>query len=187
MLNNREGRRVAVIVNDMSEVNIDADLVREETALNRFEEKLVEMTNGCICCTLRDDLLTEVRRLAEEGRFDCLLIESTGVSEPLPVAATFEYRDENGRSLSDIARLDAMVTVIDAMHLLQNYGSSDFLADRGEPAGEGDERTLVRRIEPPSVGRLPWRERAGILHAIFTCPVPVAAQAARRERRRRLS
>ncbi|MCT8266347.1 GTP-binding protein [Afifella sp. JA880] len=145
-LNNREGRRVAVIVNDMSEVNIDADLVREETALNRSEEKLVEMTNGCICCTLRDDLLTEVRRLAEEGRFDYLLIESTGVSEPLPVAATFEYRDENGRSLSDIARLDAMVTVIDAMHLLQNYGSSDFLADRGETAGEGDERTLVNLL-----------------------------------------
>lgn len=143
LLNNRDGRRVAVIVNDMSEVNIDADLVREETTLSRSEEKLVELTNGCICCTLRDDLLKEVRRLAGEGRFDCLLIESTGISEPLPVAATFEFRDEEGNSLSDIARLDAMVTVIDAVHLLKDYASADFLADRGETAGEGDERTLV--------------------------------------------
>lgn len=144
VLNNREGRRVAVIVNDMSEVNIDADLVREGGAdLSRSEEKLVEMTNGCICCTLRDDLLTEVRRLAEEGRFDYLLIESTGVSEPLPVAATFEFRDEAGASLSDLARLDAMVTVVDTVHLLKDYSSKDFLADRGETAGEGDERTLV--------------------------------------------
>ncbi|WP_026381237.1 GTP-binding protein [Afifella pfennigii] len=146
VLNNREGRRVAVIVNDMSEVNIDADLVREETVLNRSEEKLVEMTNGCICCTLRDDLLKEVRRLAEDGRFEYLLIESTGVSEPLPVAATFEFRDEEGESLSDIARLDAMVTVIDTMHLLRDYGSADFLADRGETAGDGDERTLVNLL-----------------------------------------
>ena len=142
-LNNRDGRRVAVIVNDMSEVNIDADLVREETALNRAEEKLVEMTNGCICCTLRDDLLVEVRRLAEEGRFDYLLIESTGVSEPLPVAATFEFRDEEGQSLSDISRLDAMVTVVDTIHLLRDYGSADFLADRGETNGADDNRTLV--------------------------------------------
>jgi G3E family GTPase len=115
VLNNRAGRRVAVIVNDMSEVNIDADLVREETSLSRSEEKLVEMTNGCICCTLRDDLLQEVRRLAQEGRFDYLLIESTGVSEPLPVASTFEFRDEAGESLSDIARLDTMVTVVDSV------------------------------------------------------------------------
>lgn len=146
VLNNREGRRVAVIVNDMSEVNIDADLVREETTLSRSEEKLVEMTNGCICCTLRDDLLTEVRRLAADGRFDALLIESTGVSEPLPVAATFEFRDEAGQSLSDVARLDAMVTVVDAVHLLKDYSSTDFLADRGETAGEGDERTLVNLL-----------------------------------------
>ncbi|MEH6776359.1 MAG: GTP-binding protein [Cereibacter changlensis] len=143
VLNNREGRRVAVIVNDMSEVNIDADLVREGAELSRSEEKLVEMTNGCICCTLRDDLLQEVRRLAAEGRFDYLLIESTGVSEPLPVAATFEFRDEAGESLSDIARLDTMVTVVDAVHLLKDYGSADFLADRGESAGEADERRLV--------------------------------------------
>ena len=143
VLNNRDGRRVAVIVNDMSEVNIDADLVREETELNRAEEKLVEMTNGCICCTLRDDLLVEVRRLAEEGRFDYLLIESTGVSEPLPVAATFEFRDENGLSLSDLARLDTMVTVVDAMHLTKDFGSTEFLKDRGEEVAEDDTRTLV--------------------------------------------
>jgi len=144
VLNNREGRKVAVIVNDMSEVNIDADLLREGGAdLSRTDEKLVEMTNGCICCTLRDDLLQEVRRLADEGRFDYLLIESTGIAEPLPVAATFEFRDEDGRSLSDVARLDTMVTVVDAVNLLQDYSSHDFLSDRGENAGEGDDRTLV--------------------------------------------
>jgi G3E family GTPase len=146
ILNNRDGRRVAVIVNDMSEVNIDADLVREETTLSRSEEKLVELTNGCICCTLRDDLLKEVRRLADEARFDYLLIESTGVSEPLPVAATFEFRQENGESLSDISRLDAMVTVVDAVHLLKDYSSTEFLADRGETAGEEDQRTLVNLL-----------------------------------------
>ncbi len=144
VLNNREGRRVAVIVNDMSEVNIDADLVREGGAeLNHSDEKLVEMTNGCICCTLRDDLLQEVRRLAGEGRFDYLLIESTGVSEPLPVAATFDFRDEAGESLSDVARLDTMVTVVDCVNLLKDYASHDFLRDRGESAGEEDDRTLV--------------------------------------------
>lgn len=143
VLNNRTGRRVAVIVNDMSEVNIDADLVREGGGLSRTEEKLVEMTNGCICCTLRDDLLLEVRRLAEEGRFDYLLIESTGISEPLPVAATFDFRDEDGNSLADVARLDTMVTVVDAFNLLRDYGSTDFLRDRGEALGEDDERSLV--------------------------------------------
>jgi len=146
VLNNREGRRVAVIVNDMSEVNIDADLVREGAELSRAEEKLVEMTNGCICCTLRDDLLTEVRRLAAEGRFDYLLIESTGISEPLPVAATFDFRDENGASLSDVARLDTMVTVVDAVNLLKDFSSHDFLADRGEALGEDDTRTLVNLL-----------------------------------------
>uniref|UniRef100_UPI003514A863 GTP-binding protein n=1 Tax=Nioella sp. TaxID=1912091 RepID=UPI003514A863 len=130
VLNNREGRKVAVIVNDMSEVNIDADLVRAGGAdLSHTEETLVEMSNGCICCTLRDDLLTEVRRLAEEGRFDYLLIESTGISEPLPVAATFDFRDENGDSLSDVARLDTMVTVVDAVNLLADYASHDFLRE----------------------------------------------------------
>ena len=144
VLNNRDGRRVAVIVNDMSEVNIDADLVREGgAALSQTEETLVEMTNGCICCTLRDDLLQEVRRLAGAGRFDYLLIESTGISEPLPVAATFEFRDEAGQSLSDIARLDTMVTVVDAANLLKDYSSHDFLSDRGETTGDEDERTLV--------------------------------------------
>ncbi|WP_299958601.1 GTP-binding protein [uncultured Roseobacter sp.] len=143
VLNNREGRRVAVIVNDMSEVNIDADLVRAETELSRTDETLVEMSNGCICCTLRDDLLAEVRRLSAEGRFDYLLIESTGISEPLPVAATFEFRDEDGESLSDVARLDTMVTVVDAVNLLHDYSSHDFLSDRGETLGEDDERTLV--------------------------------------------
>jgi len=144
VLTNRQGRRVAVIVNDMSEVNIDADLVRAGGAdLSRTDERLVEMTNGCICCTLRDDLLAEVRRLAEKGRFDYLLIEGTGIAEPLPVASTFSFRDEAGRALSDVARLDTMVTVVDAVNLLRDYGSNAFLRDRGETAGEADTRTLV--------------------------------------------
>ncbi|TDL89030.1 GTP-binding protein [Meridianimarinicoccus aquatilis] len=146
VLNNREGRKVAVIVNDMSEVNIDADLVRADTELSRTDETLVEMSNGCICCTLRDDLLDEVRRLAAEGRFDYLLIESTGISEPLPVAATFDFRDEFGDSLSDVARLDTMVTVVDAVNLMHDYSSHDFLRDRGETLGEEDERTLVHLL-----------------------------------------
>ncbi len=144
ILNNREGKRVAVIVNDMSEINIDADLIRDGGAdLSRTEETLVEMTNGCICCTLRDDLLQEVRRLAEDGRFDYLLIESTGISEPLPVAATFNFRTEEGDSLLDVSRLDTMVTVVDAANLLRDYASTDFLTDRGESLGEEDNRTLV--------------------------------------------
>jgi G3E family GTPase len=144
VLNNRQGLKVAVIVNDMSEVNIDADLVRDGGAnLSRTDEKLVEMTNGCICCTLRDDLLKEVRALAEGERFDYLLIESTGISEPLPVAATFDFRGEDGDSLSDVAILDTMVTVVDAVNLLRDYSSTDFLGDRGESLGEDDKRTLV--------------------------------------------
>ncbi len=144
ILANREGIRIALIVNDMSEVNIDASLVRNgEANLSRTQEQLVEMTNGCICCTLRDDLLAEVRDLAEQNRFDYLLIESTGIAEPLPVAATFDFRDENGFSLSDVAELDTMVTVVDAANLLKDYSSADFLSDRGETVGEGDERTLV--------------------------------------------
>jgi G3E family GTPase len=146
VLNNRDGLRVAVIVNDMSEVNIDADLVRADTELSRTDETLVEMSNGCICCTLRDDLLAEVRRLAHEDHFDYLLIESTGISEPLPVAATFDFRDEDGESLSDVARLDTMVTVVDAVNLLRDYSSHDFLKDRGETLGEDDERTLVHLL-----------------------------------------
>ncbi|WP_460272800.1 GTP-binding protein [Celeribacter sp. ULVN23_4] len=144
LLNNRAGLRVAVIVNDMSEVNIDADLVRQGGAdLSRTEETLVEMSNGCICCTLRDDLLTEVRRLAEAGKYDYLLIESTGIAEPLPVAATFAFRDEYGECLDDIARLDTMVTVVDTVNMLNDYSSHDFLEDRGEVAGEGDTRRIV--------------------------------------------
>lgn len=143
ILNNRDGMKVAVIVNDMSEVNIDAELVKQDGGLSRTDAKLVEMSNGCICCTLRDDLLQEVRRLADDGRFDYLLIESTGISEPLPVATTFDFRDEDGGSLSDVARLDTMVTVVDAMNLLKDYSSADFLRDRGEVAGEGDDRALV--------------------------------------------
>ncbi|MEL7175110.1 MAG: GTP-binding protein [Pseudomonadota bacterium] len=146
VLNNREGRRVAVIVNDMSEVNIDADLVRADTELSRTDETLVEMSNGCICCTLRDDLLEEVRHLAAEKRFDYLLIESTGISEPLPVAATFDFRDEAGESLSDVSRLDTMVTVVDAANLMNDYSSQDFLRDRGETLGEEDDRTLVHLL-----------------------------------------
>jgi len=144
ILNNREGLRVAVLVNDMSEVNIDADLVRSGGAeLSRTEETLVEMTNGCICCTLREDLLQEVRALAKARRFDYLVIESTGISEPLPVAATFDFRDEQGDSLSDVARLDCMVTVVDASALLKQYSSQEFLRDRGMAMGEEDDRTLV--------------------------------------------
>jgi G3E family GTPase len=146
VLNNREGLKIAVIVNDMSEVNIDAALVRAGSDISRTDAKLVEMSNGCICCTLREDLLMEVRRLAEEGRFDYLVIESTGVSEPMPVAATFTFRDENGRSLEDIARLDTMVTVVDAANLLANYASADLLKHRGEVAGEGDDRSLVQLL-----------------------------------------
>ncbi|WP_068315590.1 GTP-binding protein [Polycladidibacter hongkongensis] len=146
ILNNRAGRRVAVIVNDMSEVNIDADLVRADTELSRTDETLVEMSNGCICCTLRDDLLQEVRKLAEEKRFDYLLIESTGIAEPLPVAATFDFRDTQGASLSDVARLDTMVTLVDAVNILRDFSSHDFLKDRGEVMGVEDERTLAHLL-----------------------------------------
>lgn len=147
ILNNREGRRVAVIVNDMSEVNIDADLVRQGAAsFSHTDETLVELTNGCICCTLRGDLLREVRRLAEMGRFDDLIIESTGIAEPMPVAATFDFRDEDGFSLSDVAHLDTMVTVVDAANLLSNYHCRDLLRDRDTPRDEEDERTLAELL-----------------------------------------
>ncbi len=142
ILNNREGRRVAVIVNDMSEVNIDAALVDKEVQLNRAEEKLVEMSNGCICCTLREDLLVEVSRLAKAGRFDYLVIESTGISEPLPVAETFTFRDEEGTSLSDVADLDTMVTVVDAVNFSVDLEEADSLQVRGESLGEEDARTV---------------------------------------------
>ncbi|SCK30213.1 GTP-binding protein [Streptomyces sp. WMMB 322] len=143
VLGNREGLRVAVIVNDMSEVNIDAALVRGgEAALSRTEERLVEMTNGCICCTLRDDLLEEVDRLAREGRFDHLLIESSGISEPMPVAATFAFPRDDGAVLGDIARLDTMVTVVDAANFLPELTGGDGLAERGLDQYENDERTV---------------------------------------------
>lgn len=152
VLHNREGRRVAVIVNDMSEVNIDAALVERGGAeLSRTDEKLVEMSNGCICCTLRDDLLAEVSRLSQENRFDYLLIESTGISEPIPVAQTFTFEDEDGVSLGDVARLDTMVTVVDAASFRRDYAAADGLQERGESLGEDDQRTvtdlLVEQIE----------------------------------------
>jgi len=148
ILSNREGIRVAVIVNDMSEVNIDAALVREGGGadLSRTQETLVEMSNGCICCTLREDLLKEVGRLAREGRFDYLLIESTGISEPMPVAATFDFRDEDGFSLADLAQIDTMVTVVDAFNFYKDYPSTDRLKTRGEHLGEDDERTVANLL-----------------------------------------
>ncbi|MFH5925483.1 GTP-binding protein [Roseomonas xinghualingensis] len=146
LLQNREGRRVAVIVNDMSEVNIDVALVENAAVLSRTDERLVEMTNGCICCTLREDLLQEVASLAREGRFDALLIESTGISEPLPVAATFDFCVEEGTALSDIAQLDTMVTVVDAAAFLSDYISADSLEMRGSTAGTADSRLLVHLL-----------------------------------------
>ncbi|HCI01832.1 MAG TPA: 4-hydroxytetrahydrobiopterin dehydratase [Oceanospirillaceae bacterium] len=143
ILNNREGRKVAVIVNDMSEINIDSAIVKNEVSLNRSEEKLVEMSNGCICCTLREDLLDEVTKLAKDGRFDYLVIESTGISEPLPVAETFTFADEDGVSLSDVANLDTMVTVVDAINFLKDYDEAKYLQDTEESLGEEDERSVA--------------------------------------------
>ena len=143
VLNNREGLRVAVIVNDMGEVNIDADLLREDVSLQQVDEKLVEMTNGCICCTLREDLLIEVARLADEQRFDYLLIESSGVSEPLPVAETFTFEDEMGRSLSSVAQLDTMVTVDDAYNFPRLMAEAESLKEKNMEVGEDDERNIA--------------------------------------------
>jgi G3E family GTPase len=144
ILTNRDGLKVAVIVNDMSEINIDATLVRSGQAeLSRTEEELVEMTNGCICCTLRDDLLAEISRLARQGKFEYILIESSGISEPLPVAMTFSFEDEEGHSLSQLARLDTMVTVIDARHFLTDYTSEDELKARKLELSDQDNRTIV--------------------------------------------
>ena len=154
ILNNRQDKKVAVIVNDMSEINIDSSMIQNEVELSHKEEKLVEMSNGCICCTLREDLLLEVNKLAKEGRFDYLVIESTGISEPLPVAETFTFADEDGVSLSDVSKLDTMVTVVDAVNFLKDYEEAKYLKDAGESLeslGEEDERSvadlLVDQIE----------------------------------------
>ena len=151
ILNNRQNKKVAVIVNDMSEINIDASMVKNEVSLSHSEEKLVEMSNGCICCTLREDLLLEVNKLAKDNKFDHLVIESTGISEPLPVAETFTFADENGVSLSEVAKLDTMVTVVDAVNFLKDYEDAKYLQETGESLGEDDERSvadlLVDQIE----------------------------------------
>jgi G3E family GTPase len=147
ILHNHEGLRVAVIVNDMSEINIDARLIRAGgTALSRTDEKLVEMTNGCICCTLREDLLVEVGKLAREGRFDYLLIESSGISEPLPIAETFTFEDVDGSNIADLARLDTMVTVVDALNFPREFGSSEELGERGVGVGDHDDRTIAHLL-----------------------------------------
>ena len=143
ILNNRQGKKVAVIVNDMSDINIDAATIKSGVSLNHSNEKLVEMSNGCICCTLREDLLVEVGKLAKDGRFDYLVIESTGISEPLPVAETFTFADENGVSLSDLANLDTMVTVVDAVNFLNDYEQANDLQDTGESLGKDDERSIA--------------------------------------------
>ena len=151
ILNNRQDKKVAVIVNDMSEINIDASLVKNEVSLNRSEEKLVEMSNGCICCTLREDLLIEINKLAKDNKYDYLVIESTGISEPLPVAETFTFADESGESLSDVAELDTMVTVVDAVNFLKDYDEAKSIQETGESLGDEDERSvadlLVEQIE----------------------------------------
>jgi G3E family GTPase len=152
VLNNRDGMKVAVIVNDMSEVNIDAELVKKQGGLSRTEEKLVELSNGCICCTLREDLLLEVKKLAEQGEFDYILIESTGISEPVPIAQTFTYADEaTGIDLSSLAKLDCMVTVVDANRFWHDFESGETLLDRRQATGEDDMRDvsdlLIDQIE----------------------------------------
>ena len=143
ILNNRDEKKVAVIVNDMSEINIDSTIIQNEVSLNRSEEKLIEMSNGCICCTLREDLLEEVTNLAQQKRFDYLVIESTGISEPLPVAETFTFSDEDGVSLSDVANLDTMVTVVDAVNFMKDYEEAKYLQETGESLGEDDERSVA--------------------------------------------
>jgi len=143
ILANRDGLKIAVIVNDMSEINIDAALVKNEMTLNRTQEKLIEMSNGCICCNLREDLLIEVAQLAKERRFDYLLIESTGIAEPLPIAETFTFRDEDGVSLSDIARLDTLVTVVDAVNFMRDYLDAQSLKEIHAELGEEDERNIA--------------------------------------------
>ena len=144
ILNNRDNMKIAVIVNDMSEVNIDAEFIKNKhNHLSTTEEKMIELSNGCICCTLREDLLIEVKKLASEGKYDYLVIESTGISEPLPVAATFEFRDENEESLADSAYIDNMVTVVDAVNFIENYSSTEYLKNTTESLGEEDNRAII--------------------------------------------
>ncbi|MFC4892029.1 GTP-binding protein [Pseudofrancisella aestuarii] len=144
ILNNSNGLKIAMIVNDMSEINIDAELIKShDSHVSRTEAKMVEMTNGCICCTLREDLLTEVEKLAKSEKYDYLIIESTGISEPLPVATTFEFRDEDGKSLADVAYIDTMVTVVDTANFMNHYSSSEYLKDTSESLGEEDDRAIV--------------------------------------------
>ena len=176
ILNNRQGKKVAVIVNDMSDINIDAEMIKSEVSLSHKEEKLIEMSNGCICCTLREDLLIEVNKLAKEGKFDYLVIESTGISEPLPVAETFTFADENDVSLSDVATLDTMVTVVDAVNFLKDYDEAKYLQESGESLGEDDERSvsdlLIDQVEFADVlliSKIDLAQKSDIdrLHAIL--------------------
>jgi G3E family GTPase len=192
VLHNREGLRVAVIVNDMSEVNIDGALVDQQGGLHRVEERLVQMSNGCICCTLREDLLVEVARLAREGRFDYLLIESTGISEPMPVAETFTFTDENGEGLSDVATLDTMVTVVDAHAFPRDLGAATELRERGLALGPDDDRTvddlLVEQVEFADVlvvnkADLVTADELAALQALLRRLNPAAEQIVAREGR----
>jgi len=184
ILHNKEGLKVAVIVNDMSEVNVDADLVKNENTLSRTEEKLVEMSNGCICCTLREDLMIEVEKLAKEDKFDYLLIESTGISEPVPVAQTFSFVDEeNGIDLSEFSYIDTMVTVVDAFNFFKDFGSPERLMDRELTDMEGDDRTIVNlltdQVEFANVivlnkSDLVNKETLGLLHSTIKKLNPTA-------------
>ncbi|AEB27842.1 Putative GTPase (G3E family) [Francisella cf. novicida Fx1] len=144
ILNNANGLRIAMIVNDMNEINIDAELIKNhDSHISKTEAKMVELSNGCICCTLREDLLVEVEQLAKSQKYDYLIIESTGISEPLPVATTFEFRDEEGKSLADVAYIDTMVTVVDTVNFMNHYSSSEYLKNTSESLGEDDDRAIV--------------------------------------------
>ena len=143
ILNHQTEKKIAVIVNDMSEINIDSQKVRNNISLNHSDEKLIEMSNGCICCTLREDLLLEVSKLAKQKQFDCLIIESTGISEPLPVAETFTFTTEDGTSLSDVAQLDTMITVVDAVNFIRDYEEAKYLQEIGESINDEDQRSIA--------------------------------------------